>query len=81
MAHDRRGNTPGILRRIAENQWNPGSFEYRIERLDIYDGRVAVIDGTGIAEKYRFKSSNVLIKQDGEWRAIASHVSGYRPRQ
>ena len=63
---------------IAENKWNPGSFEYRIERLDIYDGRWAIIDGTGIAEKYSYKSSNVLIKEDGRWQAVASHVSGYK---
>jgi hypothetical protein len=65
---------------IAEHEWNPGTFEYRIERLDIYDGRWAIIDGTGIAEKYSYKSSNVLIKQDGRWQAVASHVSGYEKR-
>jgi len=62
---------------IAENQWNPGIFEYRIERLDIYEGRWAIIDGTGVAERYSYRSSNVLIKEDGAWRAVASHVSGY----
>ena len=66
---------------IAENHWNPGRFEYRIERLDIYDGQIAIIDGTGIAERYSYKSSNVLIKEGGEWRAVASHVSGYQERQ
>ena len=61
---------------ISENKWDPGEFEYRIERLDIYDGRFAIIAGTGIAEAYTYKSSNVLIKVDGQWRAISSHVSG-----
>ena len=65
---------------VAANGWNPGSFEYVIERLDIYDGRIAIIDGTGVAEKYTYKSSNVLIKEDGEWRAISSHVSGYKEK-
>jgi len=65
------------LARVAESEWNPGTFEYRIERLDIYDGRWAIIDGSGIAEKYRYKSSNVLIREDGRWQAVASHVSGY----
>ena len=65
---------------VANNAWNPGAFEYRIERLDIYDGRMAIIDGTGDAEKYRYKSSNVLIKEDGRWRAVASHVSGYQEK-
>jgi hypothetical protein len=63
---------------IANNKWDPGEFEYRIERLQIYQGRFAVIDGTGVAERYTYKSSNFLIKEDGEWRAIASHVSGRR---
>lgn len=65
---------------ISQNAWNPGTFEYRIERLDIYNGDTAIIDGTGVAEKYSYKSSNVLIKQDGKWQAIASHVSGYEER-
>lgn len=61
---------------IANNRWDPGAFEYQIERLQIYQGRFAVIDGTGVAERYTYKSSNFLIKENGEWRAIASHVSG-----
>ena len=51
---------------IANNKWDPGKFEYRIERLQIYQGRFAVIDGTGVAERYTYKSSNCLIKEDGE---------------
>ncbi len=65
---------------VRKNAWNPGSFEYRIERLDIYDGSMAIVDGTGIAETYSYKSSNVLSKKAGQWRAVASHVSGYRER-
>lgn len=65
---------------IAANAWNPGAFEYRIERLDIYDSRVAIVAGKGIAEKYEYTSSNVLIKEDGAWRAISSHVSGYKEK-
>jgi len=63
---------------VRNNAWNPGSFEYRIERLDIFDNGVAIVDGTGVAARYSYKSSNVLIKENGEWRAVASHVSGYR---
>lgn len=65
---------------VANNQWDPGEFEYRIERLRIYQRRFAVVDGTGVAEKYTYKSSNFLIKEDGRWQAIASHVSGYKSR-
>jgi hypothetical protein len=66
------------LEYISNNQWDPGTFEYRIERLQIYQGSFAVIAGTGVAETYTYKSSNFLIKVDGVWRAIASHVSGRR---
>lgn len=66
------------LEGIRTTRWNPGSFEYRIERLQIYQGAFAVIAGTGIAERYTYKSSNFLVKEDGVWRAIASHVSGRR---
>ena len=75
-----RSNKKNELNWVDNNLWDPGTFEYRIERLDIYDGSMAIIDGTGIAEKYSYKSSNVLIKKAGQWRAVASHVSGYRER-
>ena len=65
---------------IRDNVWDPGEFEYRIERLDIYQGTLAIISGTGVAETYTYKSSNVLIKENGQWRAIASHVSGVENR-
>ena len=64
---------------VRDNAWDPGSFEYRIERLQIYQGSFAVIAGTGVAETYTYKSSNFLVRENGEWRAIASHVSGYEP--
>jgi len=68
------------LERVRDSKWDPGSFEYRIERLSIYADSVAIIAGTGIAESYTYKSSNVLIKEDGRWQAIASHVSGVQDR-
>lgn len=73
-----RSTKEGEIDFIRNNEWNPGTFEYRIERLDIYDNGVAIVDGTGMAESYTYKSSNVLIKEDGVWRAVASHVSGYK---
>jgi hypothetical protein len=72
----KRSTKQDALEYIANNQWNPGSFEFRIERLQIYQGSFAVIAGSGVAETYTYKSSNFLIKEDGAWRAIASHVSG-----
>jgi Domain of unknown function (DUF4440) len=69
------------LESVAASPWNPGEFEFRIERLQIYEGMFAVVDGTGIADAYTYKSSNFLIKQDGQWRAIASHVSGVKEKE
>ena len=68
------------LEYIKNNAWNPGNFVYTIERLDIYEGKFAVIDGTGDTDTYTYKSSNYLIKENGKWRAIGSHVSGFREK-
>jgi hypothetical protein len=43
-------------------------------------GRWAIVDGTGLADGYTYRSSNVLIKADGRWQAVASHVSGFAER-
>ena len=32
---------------VANNAWDPGTFEYRIERLEIFQGAFAVVDGHG----------------------------------
>ena len=61
-------------------------FDYEITRLDIFDNGTAVISGTGTmkgvegGEAYitKYKSSNVLVKINGEWKAISSHVSGVK---
>ena len=68
------------LEYVKNNKWDPGTFEYLIERLHVYDGRFAVVDGMGVAESYTYKSSNFFIKQAGDWKAIASHVSGYKEK-
>lgn len=60
-------------------------FTYRIERLEVFPNCTAVISGQGRVETLAgdgrrrvatYRSSNVLIKVDGMWRPIASHVSG-----
>jgi hypothetical protein len=76
----KRSTKADELEFVRTQEWDPGTFEYRIERLSIYDGKVAIVAGTGIATAYTYKSSNVLIKEDGRWQAIASHVSGVKDR-
>ena len=66
---------------IRKNAWSPGNFKYRIDRLDIYNESFAIISGTGMADTYTYKSSNVLIKENGQWRAVSSHVSGVKSRE
>lgn len=61
-------------------------FNFEIIRLDIFDNGTAVISGEGTmkgveaGEAYitKYKSSNVLVKMDGQWKAISSHVSGVK---
>ena len=77
-ADGNRSTKPDELDELARTGWDPGEFEYRIERLSIYDGRFAIITGEGVASSYRYRSSNVLIKDADRWHAVASHVSGVR---
>ncbi|NVK22492.1 MAG: nuclear transport factor 2 family protein [Kangiellaceae bacterium] len=67
---------------LQTSEWKPRSFRYEIQRLEIYHERFAVVSGIGhvIASDgtpYHYTSSNHLIKEDGRWQAISSHVSGY----
>jgi len=69
---------------LAKNQWKNDGFVYAIKRLDIYGGDTAIIAGEGrvtfkTGEKPRvevYQSTNVLVKENGVWRAVASHISG-----
>lgn len=68
------------LERIKRSKPSYDSFRFEIKRLDIYDNGTAVVAGTGHIQtdttKMIYQSSNILIKKDKEWKAIASHVSG-----
>lgn len=74
------------LKWVAENKVSYDSFKYDVLRLDIYGGDTAIVAGKGVItgkdkeEAYtaEYFSTNVLIKQAGVWRAVASHVSGYQ---
>ncbi len=69
---------------IRHNKPGYDSFEFKIERLDIFENQTAIISGTGIIEgkdsegEYisTYRSSNVLIKRGKDWKAVSSHVSG-----
>lgn len=67
---------------IKHNAANYDSFQYEIKRFDILDNGTAVICGTGHilndSIETIYQSSNILIKRNGTWKAIASHVSGIK---
>lgn len=63
------------------------SFEFEVKRLDIFENGTAMVSGEGTmkgidmagqAYVTTYQSSNVLIKENGKWKAINSHVSGVK---
>lgn len=79
-------NKAAELDYIAKNRPTYRSFRFEIKRLEILENGTAVIAGRGVviaAEgdafgDFEYQSSNILIKRDGRWQAIASHVSGVK---
>jgi len=67
---------------IKKNATSYDAFHYEIKRFDILDNGTAFICGTGHilkdSIKSTYQSSNVLIKRDGQWKAVLSHVSGFK---
>lgn len=75
-------NKAGELEWIKEHAMQHDSFYYEIKRLDVLDNGTALICGTGhiINDSIEtiYQSSNILIKRNGMWKAVASHVSGIK---
>lgn len=67
---------------IKKNATQHDSFRYEIKRLDILPNGTAIVCGTGhiVSDTVKsvYQSSNILIKRNGEWKAISSHVSGFK---
>ena len=70
------------MERIKATAMDHDSFRYEIKRLEVYSNGTAIVGGTGHIQndsiKHIYQSSNVLIKREGVWKAILSHVSGYK---
>ena len=70
------------LDRIKKIAMNHDAFRYEIKRLEILENNTAIIAGTGHItngnKKSIYQSSNVLIKRNGIWKAVLSHVSGFK---
>jgi hypothetical protein len=71
---------------VSKNKPGYDSLTFELKRLEVFENGTAIAAGTGTirgADKdgpyvAQYQSTNVLIKRDGAWRAIASHVSGYK---
>lgn len=65
------------------------SFRFVIKRLEIFENDSAVVAGTGVITGRdgtdqvvtQYQSTNIFIKRDGRWQAIASHVSGVKEQE
>ncbi len=70
------------LERIKAEPMNHDSFRYEIKRLELLENGTAIIAGTGHiinnGKKANYQSSNILVKRNGVWKAVLSHVSGYK---
>ena len=70
------------MERIKEAPMNHDSFWYEIKRLEILENGTAIIAGTGHIindnKESIYQSSNILVKRNGTWKAVLSHVSGYK---
>ena len=72
------------LERVRTTRPSYDSFTFDITRLEVFPNGTAIVSGIGTvkgrdaqgAYAMTYSSSNVLVKRDNQWRAIASHVSG-----
>lgn len=71
---------------IKTHKPNYISFKFEIKRLEIFENGTAIVSGTGTIRRKDdkgeydliYQSSNVLVKRNNEWKAVASHTSGDR---
>lgn len=71
---------------VRNNKPSYDSLTFEITRLDIFENGTAIVAGTGTIRGRNdkgpttstYKSTNVLIKRNGRWQAVASHISGVK---
>lgn len=81
-------NKQAELAWVASNRPSYTSFRFEIRRLEVFENGTAVVAGRGVVigspdaadSSFEYQSSNILIRRDGRWQAIASHVSGVKVR-
>lgn len=80
-------NKAAELEYVSKHKTVNRSFRFEIRRLEVFENGTAIVAGRGVVigpefdpdGGYQYQSSNILIKRDGRWQAIASHVSGVKP--
>lgn len=72
---------------VRNNKPSYDSLTFEITRLDLFENGTAIVAGTGTVRAKddqgkpttsTYQSTNVLIKRDGRWQAVASHISGVK---
>ncbi len=67
---------------IKNNASFPDSFRFEIKRFEFLENGTALVCGTGHIRRDTsytiYQSSNILLKRNGIWKAVASHVSGVK---
>lgn len=71
---------------VAKHRPAYRAFRFEILRLEVFENGSAIVAGRGVVTGdasdpnavFEYQSSNVLIKRDGRWQAVSSHVSGVR---
>ncbi|KAA0224332.1 nuclear transport factor 2 family protein [candidate division KSB1 bacterium] len=74
------------LEYISKNKPKYDSLVFSIKRLDVFENGTAIVAGEGTVKgqdeagpyAMTYQSTNVLIKRNGAWTAISSHVSGVK---
>ena len=80
----RRSSKRDEMEYVRKNRPSYSAFSFEITRLEVFENGTAIVSGVGDVRgrdakgsyTTRYSSSNVFIKRGGEWKAVASHVSG-----
>lgn len=80
----RRSSKRDEMEYIRKNRPSYSTFRFEVTRLEVFENGTAIVSGVGDVRgrdakgsyTTRYSSSNVFIKRGGEWKAVASHVSG-----
>ena len=71
---------------VRDNKPKYDTFNYSVGRLLIFDNTTAILNGLGILTgeddhgpyTTTYQSSDVMIKRNGQWQTVSTHISGLR---